>query len=550
MLSVDLGSAIVDEHLAVGVRLMESVMMTERADEVSELPNVAALVDDGALAPLDDSVSGTIPLAFNECHSYGEKLRSAREVSGSDESVQTFRGSIGGNKAILVSFDFSFLGGTLGVVAGERIFQAFVLAAEEGVPVISWIRTGGARMQEGALGFMQMARVLSGLYRHRKAGQLSISYLDDPTTGGVFASFGGLADIVIARPGALIGFGGPRVAEACTGRRLDPSSQSAQTLFANRLVDGLCQPDDLRELIISKLRERKNLFAGETTRKVTRHVSSASTGAHEVRRSIEALRLNNGSSNRTIASSWEAVELSRRADRINIESLAFAFDSDAVPIFTGRKSSVAAYKLSLAGKPILLAGYRPEPELRVEAQEIALLRETAKSYSAICSGIVFVVDTYGAVLSEEGEREGVAREIGRSILSGFSLPVPTVTLLSGQGSGGASMALMGADVVLATEDAWLAPLPPEAAAAVIDRRERNFKKVANFQKIDTFSLQDEGVVDVVLPVRMSQSLPEVSAILIKALASALEVAKGSDMTLRHLRLSDMNERALRASSLV
>lgn len=498
------------------------------------------LVDPGTLTSIPTRTRAIDPLEFDDGNSYKHRLAQSLEESSGDESVSTFLGLIDGKEVALVGFDFSFLGGTMGVVAGERIYQVFDLASKLGVPVISWIRTGGARMQEGALAFMQMSRVVSGLVQHRQAGQISISYLDNPTTGGVLASFGSLADRVIARPGALVGFSGPRVAMALLGRYLNPSSQRAETLQLCGIVDDLCEPEDLRDLISAIL----------SSEPIAIHPSPGSLMAtpesSEEARSIllHDLKACYSTRARSFDSSWEAVEFSRQAGRANIDDLAFSLDSQARPLVDNAKSSVGAYEICLDGEKVGLLGFRADPNLRVTCKDLSILRRLGLSLSRSVTGLLFMIDTYGAEVSEEAEQQGLAREVARNIQTLLNLPIPTVTLLAGQGSGGAAMALMASDVVLSTEDSWLAPLAPEAAAAVMKKSANSCADLANWQRIDSRSLESQGVVDAVLPISLTDSIENVSAVVVGAFARSLASLKIGAGTFRFQRLERMNEKAL------
>lgn len=522
---------------------MESITSVSlRSSAQPILASLDRLVDPGTLWAIPSSLRAIDPLDYGDGSKYKSNLASSIDVSDFDESVCTFTGSIGGHKTVLICFDYSFMGGSLGVVSGERIFRALELAANLSLPVVSWIRSGGARMQEGPLGFMQMARIVAGLEQHRRSGQISIAYLDDPTTGGVFASFASLADKVIAKPGAMIGFGGPRVAMASIGRNLDPSCQRSDTLQICGVIDELCEPDNLRSRLIEVLDEENT-----RTTLMLDDFSSSVDSANRVSLASDLKSLSGGNETR-YSSSWEAVKLSRQEGRVGLDQLAKLFDRTAKSLLGEQSGSIGAYRLNLGGYDVAMLGFRSDPSLRVTPVELGVLRRTAKALSRSVSAIIFVIDTYGAELSESAEKRGIAREIGRNILSMFSLEVPTITLLAGQGSGGGAMALMAADVVLATEDSWLAPLSPEAAAAIIDRKSQNYVEIANFQKIDAYSLRDSLVVDGVIPVSMEAGSSLCVETIRDCLVSAIGVARRGNLNLRYLRLETMNNNALSLDS--
>lgn len=195
------------------------------------------LLDDGLLEPWDEHVATTDPLAFDDGKSYRERLERARRNSGRSEAVEAGRASIEGHRVAYGCFVFSFMGGSMGSVVGERITRLFERARAERLPVVLLHASGGARMQEGLLSLMQMAKTVSALARYREVGKPYLSVLLHPTTGGVAASTALLGDVNIAEPNALIGFAGPRVIESTLRTTLPPGFQRAEFLLDHGMVD-------------------------------------------------------------------------------------------------------------------------------------------------------------------------------------------------------------------------------------------------------------------------------------------------------------------------
>lgn len=189
---------------------------------------------------------------------YDGKLSEAREKSGLSEAVVTIRGKIGGVPAVVGVMDSSFMMGSMGAAVGEKVARAFEYAARSRLPVVMFCASGGARMQEGIISLMQMAKTSAAVERFGKAGGLFISVLTHPTTGGVTASFASLGDIVLAEPGALIGFAGPRVIEQTIGQTLPEGFQRAEYLQDHGFVDRIVPRGELRETLalLLKLHER------------------------------------------------------------------------------------------------------------------------------------------------------------------------------------------------------------------------------------------------------------------------------------------------------
>ena len=207
------------------------------------------IVDRGSFIEHERGLNSNDPLSFTDQKSYISRLESARRRSGREEAVVCGVATIEGRRIALGCFDFAFLGGSMGTVVGEKLTRTVEHALVEKLPVIFFSASGGARMQEGVLSLMQMAKVNMALGRLRAAHLPYLSVLTDPTTGGVAASLGMLGDINIAEPGALIGFAGPRVIEQTIGEKLPPGFQRAEFLLKHGMVDLIVERKDLRRVI-------------------------------------------------------------------------------------------------------------------------------------------------------------------------------------------------------------------------------------------------------------------------------------------------------------
>jgi acetyl-CoA carboxylase carboxyl transferase subunit beta len=212
------------------------------------------LLDDGVLEPWDDALRPTDPLTFRDGQSYLERLTAAQAKSGASEALEIGRATIEGAGVGFGCFVFGFMGGSMGSVVGEKVARLFERAYEGRLPVVLLQASGGARMQEGILSLMQMAKSVAALERFRTARLPFLSLLLHPTTGGVAASFAFLGDVNIAEPGALIGFAGPRVIENTIRQKLPPGFQRAEFLVDHGMVDMVCPRSDLKARIATLLR--------------------------------------------------------------------------------------------------------------------------------------------------------------------------------------------------------------------------------------------------------------------------------------------------------
>jgi acetyl-CoA carboxylase carboxyl transferase subunit beta len=207
------------------------------------------VLDPGSFEELDTGLVSADPLQFNDARPYPERVKATRKKTGVDDAMLVGRGALGGRPLQFGSFIFRFMGGSMGSVVGEKITRMFERAADEKTPAVLLSSSGGARMQEGALSLMQMAKTVAALGRVRAAGVPFVSVLLHPTTGGVAASFALLGDVNIAEPRALIGFAGPRVIENTIRQKLPEGFQRAEFLVQHGMVDLIAQRREMRSTI-------------------------------------------------------------------------------------------------------------------------------------------------------------------------------------------------------------------------------------------------------------------------------------------------------------
>lgn len=208
---------------------------------------VRLVVDEGSFEELFADLTGLDRLEFTDAIPYSQKLAKTAEKLGQNEALICGKGKIEGHPVVLAVLDFKFLGGSMGEVVGEKIALACDVAREERLPIVLFTASGGARMHEGMLSLMQMAKTCSALSRLNAAGGFSICVLSHPTTGGVTASFAMVCDLTLAEPGALIGFAGPRVIASTIKQELPAGFQRAEFLLAKGQVDSIVKRDDLRK---------------------------------------------------------------------------------------------------------------------------------------------------------------------------------------------------------------------------------------------------------------------------------------------------------------
>ncbi|MDF9812353.1 carboxyl transferase domain-containing protein [Streptomyces sp. SPB162] len=420
-----------------------------------------------------------------EAAEYRADVERARLRTGLDESVVTGEGRIRGRRVALVAGEFGFLGGSIGVAAGTRLVTAVERATRERLPLLASPASGGTRMQEGTIAFLQMVKVAAAIADHKAEGLPYLVYLRHPTTGGVLASWGSLGHVTAAEPGALIGFLGPRVHEALYGEPFPTGVQVAENLLANGLVDAVFPAGQLAEVAARAL----DVLCGEAGDDVS--AGGGSGGSPEVAVAV---------------STADSIRRSRRPDRPGLRALLAGAGREVTPLSgTGAGERDPGLLLALARfgpTPCVVLGHDRRPH---EAGPAPLgpagLREARRGMRIAAEldlPLLTVIDTAGAALSREAEEGGLAGEIARCLADLVTLRAPTLCLLLGQGAGGGALALLPADRVIAARHAWLSPLPPEGASAILYRTTDRAFEVAERQGVSSADLLINRIVDTIV----------------------------------------------------
>ncbi len=222
--------------------------------KIGARPRLEMLFDDAQYTEFDASLASTDPLEFRDTKSYRDRLAKAQKATGMKDALISAEGKLDGKPAIICAMEFQFVGGSMGAVVGEKITRAIDRAIERRWPLIIVSCSGGARMMEGAISLMQMAKISAGLARLDEVRKPYISVLTDPTTGGVTASYAMLGDLNIAEPGALIGFAGPRVIEQTIRQKLPEGFQRAEFLLAHGMLDAVVPRKELKPYLARAFR--------------------------------------------------------------------------------------------------------------------------------------------------------------------------------------------------------------------------------------------------------------------------------------------------------
>lgn len=458
------------------------------------------------------------PWGFGDAHhlvdspEYQREREHALAASGCDESVLTGSIRIGGIPVAAIAWEFGFLGGSVGVTTAAHIVAAIRRATTNRLPLVVLPRSGGTRMQEGAPAFIQMVAITGAIAEHRAAGLPYLVHLCGPTTGGVLATLGSAGDLTSAEPGAMVGFLGPRAFAAITGQEFPPGIQTAENLRDRGIVDAVLDWDELASGWRTLLRiwsDRVN--ASGVGGRVPEPDPDPGTGrdpsiALSDQRSVRS----GGGAPGVVAGApqsptelWHYVAASRAQDRIDAGQFIAAHVTDVVVLpgtAAGETADGALVVLGrLAGMPIVIAATEDRWTGRpLTVGGLRTIRRGIDLAQRWGLPLLTIVDTLGAQLSVEGEQSGIAGEISRVMLALVSSRGATASLLLGAGTGGAALALLATDRIIAGSHTWVSPLAPEGAAAIRHGGTHDPATIAWQQRIGAHALAELGFVDVIV----------------------------------------------------
>lgn len=410
---------------------------------------------------------------------YPEKRDEARAETGLDEAVAVATGRLRGTKleAVFVAGDFGFLGGSMGTTVGEMVANAYDHARTQQLPVILLASSGGARMFEGMASLVQMPKTVVAAEQHAKAGLLQIALLRDPTTGGVFASHVNHADVLLAEPGATIGFAGPRVAAAMTGGALPDGSHTAAGAERSGLIDLVVARPDLPVVLERLLRWAQPDAAHEEPRPTDDPRDTELDAWAKVQRARHP--------DRARASEW----LAHLEDAIELHGDREGHDDPALRVLLGR---VGGRRL------VAIALDRNANEARVTSAGYRKAWRGLRLADRLGVPVVVFVDTPGADPSAASEATGIAAAIARTFTEVLACRPPLVAMVMGEGGSGGALCLCVGDRVLIQEHAIFTVIAPEGAAAILHRDPSRAPEVADLLRPTAADLAALGIADEVV----------------------------------------------------
>lgn len=458
---------------------------------------IEMLVDEGTFEEWNSQMEFSNPLNFP---GYEKKVLAVREKTKLNEAIVTGMGEIDGQKTAIGVCDARFLMSSMGHVVGEKITWMVEEATRQQLPVIIFACSGGARMQEGLVSLMQMAKTSAALKRHHEAGQLFISVLTDPTTGGVTASFAMLGDIILAEPNALIGFAGPRVVEQTIRQKLPEGFQRAEFLLEHGFVDKIVERKDQKQVLAQILR-----LHSKKTEDVSVSVCDPGPGQKTGGR-----RAKGGPEERKTA--WDTVQLSRASGRpVATDYIEGIFD-DFVELhgdrYFGDDGAIVGGIASFHGLPVTVIGQQkgkntkdnikrnfgmPSPEGYRKALR---LMQQAQTFGR---PIICFVDTPGAFCGLEAEERGQGEAIARNLFEMAALTVPVLSIVIGEGGSGGALAMAVANQVWMLENAIYSILSPEGFASILWKDSKKAPDAARVMKITAADLYAKGLIEQIIP---------------------------------------------------
>lgn len=442
-------------------------------------------------AKIDEGERPENPLDFR---GYTEKVEALRVKTGLDEAVITGKATICGYPVVIGVCDGRFMMASMGHAVGEKITRAVERATEERLPVVLFTCSGGARMQEGIISLMQMAKTSAALKRHSDAGFLYIPVLTDPTTGGVTASFAMLGDIILAEPGALIGFAGPRVIEQTIGQKLPEGFQRAEFLLEHGFVDQIVTRDEMKEVLgqILKMHTVTDEKKEDCPEKKKENRKNISAGKENV-------------------SDWERVLKSREKERpvgkdyidrlftdfVELHGDRYYKDDPAVvggiAYFHGKAVTVIAQCKGKTTKENLERNFAmPSPEGYRKA--LRLMKQAEKFQRPV----ICFVDTPGAFCGMEAEERGQGEAIARNLYEMSALKVPVLSIVIGEGGSGGALALAVADEVWMMENAVYSVLSPEGFASILWKDSKRASEAAGVMRLTAADLKELKVIEEII----------------------------------------------------
>ena len=460
---------------------------------------IRMVADPKTFEPWFEDMEVSNPLDYE---GYEDKLAAAREKTGLKEAVTVGRCKVFGEDIVLGICDSRFMMASMGHVVGEKITCAIERATALNLPVFIFCCSGGARMQEGIVSLMQMEKTSAAIRKHGDAGLLYCSILTDPTTGGVTASFAMLGDVILAEPGALVGFAGPRVIKQTIGQELPEGFQTSEFLVEHGIIDGIVKRENLK----------KTIYFLVKTHQCNGKKTYADYRPNEEFHFKLSETLKEQSWFSTPRSAWEKVKAVRQVERPSASDYIshifdFFVESHGDRAFRDDKAMIGGLTF-LDGQPVTIIADEKGKDFK-ECQErnfgmpmpegyrkaLRLMKQAEKFNRPVIS----FVNTSGAFCGIEAEERGQGEAIARNLMEMSSLKVPVLCLMIGEGGSGGALATAVGNEVWMMENATYSILSPEGFASILWKDANRAKEASEVMNITAQDLKRLGVIEEIIP---------------------------------------------------
>ena len=511
---------------------------------ISAKRRIKMIADKGSFKEWFTGIDNSNPLDYPD---YPQKIEDLREKTHLDEAILIGEATIGGIRTVIGAMDTRFLMASMGYVVGEKITRSFEEATKQGLPVILFCCSGGARMQEGIVSLMQMAKTSAAIKRHSQAGLLYTSVLTDPTTGGVTASFAMLGDIILAEPGSLIGFAGPRVIEQTIGQKLPEGFQRAEFLLEHGFVDKIVPREEMKEVLGQILRVHG---VGKTADEIVDNSDKIQDVGGESQLDVQncaGVSAHTAAQQKTVSgvkTAWDHVLLSRKADRPTALDYITRLFPDFMELhgdrYYGDDGAVIGGIATFHGMPVTVIGQQkgkttkenlkynfgmPSPEGYRKALRLM------KQAEAFGRPVICFVDTPGAFCGIEAEERGQGEAIARNLFEMADLKVPVLSIVIGEGGSGGALAFAVSDEVWMLEHSVYSILSPEGFASILWKDSKKAKEAAEVMKLTAADLCEMGMIEHVIPETepvSRENMEDVAGCLENGIADFLEKYSGKE----------------------
>jgi len=517
---------------------------------VNARERITMTADEGSFTESWVKLFGKDPISFPR---YDHRLSKLQEKTGMTEAVIVGRASIGGFPCMIGAMDSNFLMGSMGSAVGEKITRLFEEATVEKLPVVLFSASGGARMQEGIVSLMQMAKTSAAVERHHSAGLLYISVMTDPTTGGVTASFASLGDIILTEPGTLIGFAGRRVIEGTIAQALPEDFQRAEFILKHGFMDMIVPRNEMRQNIAELL----SLHAGKNPT----HRKTAAGKQAAVKKKA-AVKLPPLPEHRSTGS--ECLSLIRNRERPTLMDYLPMIFTDLHEMHGDRTfgDDPAMYTGigRLNGRPVTIIGHRKGRDLlenqacnfgmpHPEGYRKAL--RAMKQAEKFGRPVITFVDTPGAYCGVAAEERGQGEAIARNLLEMMPLEVPVISVVIGEGGSGGALGIAVCDELAMTSNAIYSVISPRGFASLLWKDPTRENEAADTARITAYDLKEMKICDVILaepeggshtdPEKMAQTLSVYLTDAADRISRAFDEDKAAAMDARYMRFRQIGD---------